>query len=94
MKHIGDGLPSPVASLQAFYHGFGGFRCAQVCLAMSVVALFELSSYLHSQHREIMTKRPQFSDLPLPVRWATYYAGIAIAVTAHQQSVHFIYVQF
>lgn len=94
MKHIGDGLPSPVASLQAFFYGFGRRRCAQVGLATSVVALFELSGYFRSQHREIMTKLPQFSGLPLPVRWAAYYAGIAIAVTAHQQSVHFIYVQF
>ncbi len=41
-----------------------------------------------------MNKLPQFSDLPLPVRWATYYAGIAVAATVHQESVHFIYVQF
>jgi alginate O-acetyltransferase complex protein AlgI len=94
MKHIGDGLASPIGSLQAFYYGFSRLRCAQVCVATSVVALFEVGSYLRSQHRHIMAKLPQFSDLPLPVRWATYYAGIVIAATVHRQSVHFIYVQF
>ncbi len=94
MKHIGDGLASPIRSLQGFYYGFSRLRCAQVCLATGVVGLFELGSYLRSQHRDIMTKLPQFSDLPLPVRWAAYYAGIALAATVHQQSVHFIYAQF
>jgi alginate O-acetyltransferase complex protein AlgI len=94
IKHIGDGLVSPIASLQTFYYGFGRLRCAQVCLATTVMALFELGSYLRSQHGELMATLPQFSDLPLPVRWATYYAGIGIAATVHQQSVHFIYTQF
>ncbi len=94
IKHIADGLASPIASLQAFYYGFSRLRCVQVFLATSVVAAFELGGYFRSQHRNSMTKLPQFSDLPLPVRWATYYAGIAIAATVHRQSVHFIYVQF
>lgn len=94
MKHIGDGLSSPLASVRAFYYGFGRLRSAQISLATSLVALFELGGYLRSQHWKAMNKLPQFSDLPLPVRWATYYAGIAVAATVHQESVHFIYVQF
>jgi hypothetical protein len=94
MRHIGNGLTSPIASLRGFYYGFSRLRCAQVCVAMTVVSLFELGGYLRSQHSKTMTRLPQFSDWPLPMRWATYYAGIAIAATVHQQGVHFIYVQF
>jgi hypothetical protein len=94
VKHIADGLPTPLASIRALYYGFGRRRCAEISLATSVLALFELGSYLRTQHGKTMINLPRFSDLPFPVRWTTYYAGIAIAATVHQESVHFIYVHF
>jgi hypothetical protein len=94
MKHVADGLPTPLASIRALYYGFGRLRCAEISLATSVLGLFELASYLRTQHENTMINFPRFSDLPFPVRWATYYAGIAIAAAVHQESFHFIYVQF
>jgi alginate O-acetyltransferase complex protein AlgI len=94
MSHIWEGLGSPITSLLTFYYGFSRLRCAQVCLATTAAIAFELGLYLRSRNWKIMTMLPEFSRLPLPMRWAVYYAGLAIAVTFHQQSVHFIYVQF
>jgi hypothetical protein len=94
MKHIADGLPSPLASIRALYYGFGRLRSAEIFLATSVVGLFELGGYLRTQHEKTMINLPRFSDWPFPVRWAIYYAGIAIAAAVHQESFHFIYVHF
>jgi alginate O-acetyltransferase complex protein AlgI len=91
IRHLGSGLRSPLASLQTFFYAMGRFRCGLVLLAVLAMALWE---YLQTTNWAIAERWPRFSDLPWPIRWATYYAGIAIAATLHQQSVHFIYVQF
>lgn len=91
MKHLGEGTLSPVANLQTFAYGVGVLRCSIVFIAMFGLEFWE---YFASTSWPKALRFPQFSDWPWPLRWATYYAGIAMAATLHQQSVHFIYVQF
>ena len=66
MKHIADGLPSPLASIRAFYYGFGRLRCVQISLATSVLALFELGSYLRTQQGKTMINLPRFPICHFP----------------------------
>jgi alginate O-acetyltransferase complex protein AlgI len=94
LKHVGDGLASPLASIRALYYGFGRLRFAEVFFATSVMLLFELGRYMRGQQQKMVMTFPRFSDLPLPLRWAAYYAGIATAAAVHQETFHFIYVHF
>jgi alginate O-acetyltransferase complex protein AlgI len=91
LHHLWDGILSPVASLQLFAFGIGRLRCGMVLIAALGLEFWE---YFSSAHWQGTLRVPKFSDLPWPLRWASYYAGLAIAATLHQQSVHFIYVQF
>jgi alginate O-acetyltransferase complex protein AlgI len=91
LQHLWDGILSPVASLQLFAFGIGRLRCGMVLITAFGLEFWE---YFSSAHWQGTLRVPQFSDLPWPLRWASYYSGLAIAATLHQQSVHFIYVQF
>jgi alginate O-acetyltransferase complex protein AlgI len=91
LRHIADGLKAPLSSLQTFYYGFSRLRCGLVGLA---TIWLELGGYMRSRNSKFMALFPRFSALPAAVRWAVYYVAIATAATLHQQSVHFIYVQF
>ena len=91
LKHLKDGLGSPLAALQTLYFGIGRLRCGLVLIAMLGL---EFWGYFRNANWAATVRWPQFSDLPWPLRWAIYYSGLAIAATFHQQSVHFIYAQF
>jgi alginate O-acetyltransferase complex protein AlgI len=91
MKHLGEGVLSPLASIQLFAYGVGRLRCGMVFMAALGL---EFWGYFSSANWQGKLRLPQFSKLPWPLRWASYYSGLAVAATLHQQSVHFIYVQF
>jgi hypothetical protein len=94
MQHLLDGFRAPIASIDKLYYGFSRLRFDLVCLATFGALGIELWSYLRQKGGRLTQRVPGFSALPMPLRWAIYYVSIAIVVTLHQQSVHFIYVQF
>jgi alginate O-acetyltransferase complex protein AlgI len=91
MQNLWGGLRSPVDSVQKLFYGFSRLRFGLIGLA---VVAFEINEYLQATQNKGPRRIPEFSSWPLPVRWAIYYAAIALVFTLHQQSVHFIYVQF
>ena len=91
MRNLRGGLHSPVDSVQRLFYGFSRLRFGLIGLA---VVAFEIYEYLESTRDKGRRWIPEFSAWPVPARWLTYYAAIALVVTLHEQSIHFIYVQF
>ncbi|HZU09374.1 MAG TPA: MBOAT family O-acyltransferase, partial [Pseudacidobacterium sp.] len=94
LRHLWDGLESPVASVTRVYYGFGRMHFGLTGIAVTAALVLELCSYLRAQQSRVVAFLPSFSSLPLAMRWAVYYAALATVITLHQQSTHFIYVQF
>lgn len=91
IRHLWDGLRTPVASLQELYYGYGRLRFGLTGLATATLLLWE---YLQVSELKLAALIPRFSSLPVAVRWVAYYAALGLVVTLHEHSVHFIYVQY
>jgi D-alanyl-lipoteichoic acid acyltransferase DltB (MBOAT superfamily) len=91
MHHLADGLVSPRASLIELMDGYGRMSFGLTALAAFGLLLWEL---IGSDFVCVPERFRNFAALPTVVRWAVYYAALTLAVTLHQQSVHFIYAQF
>ncbi len=94
MRHLCDGLGAPIASVQKLYYGYSRLLFLLTGLTTAGALGIELLDYLRQRGKRAVLWIPFFSAWPVPLRWLVYYAGIAVAVTLHQQNVHFIYVQF
>jgi hypothetical protein len=94
MRHLWDGLGAPIASAHKLYYEYSRLLFGLTGLATAGALGLELLVYLRQRGERAALSIPSFSTLPVPLRWLIYYAGIAVAVTLHQQNVHFIYVQF
>jgi len=94
MHHLGDGLSTPISSLEKLYYNYSRLLFGLTGLATAGALGIELLDYLRQRGLKAALSIPRFSALPVPLRWLIHYAGIAVAVTLHQQNVHFIYVQF
>jgi alginate O-acetyltransferase complex protein AlgI len=94
LRHLWDGLTSPVASVTRVYYGFGRMHFGLTGIAVAAALVLELCSYLRAKQNRVVAFLPSFSSLPWAMRWAVYYAALATVITLHQQSTHFIYVQF
>lgn len=94
MRHLGDGLSAPIASVCKLYYDYSRLLFGLTGLVTAGALGLELLDYLRKRSERAARSIPSFSALPVLLRWLIYYAGIAVAVTLHQQSVHFIYVQF
>jgi D-alanyl-lipoteichoic acid acyltransferase DltB (MBOAT superfamily) len=94
MRHLWDGLGAPIASAHKLYYEYSRLLFGLTGLATAGALGLELLDYLRQRGERAALSIPSFSTLPVPLRWLIYYAGIAVAVTLHQQNVHFIYVQF
>jgi hypothetical protein len=91
MQYLWEGLRSPLSGLREVFYGAGRLRCGLTGMATIALLLWE---YLRNVKWKPAASIVRFSLLPLPVRWAAYYAAILIVFNLHLQSTHFIYVQF
>jgi len=94
MQHIWLGLAAPVTALKELYYNYSRLLIGLTCLSTGAALGIELLDYRRQAGGRIASSIPSFAGLPAALRWAVYYAGVAIVVTLHQQHVHFIYVQF
>jgi hypothetical protein len=91
MRHLFDGLRSPITSILTLWYGYGRMGCGLAGLATGTLFIWEFIQYSPFKWT---ARVPSFSALPVAIRWTVYYALTALAVILHQQSTHFIYVQF
>jgi D-alanyl-lipoteichoic acid acyltransferase DltB (MBOAT superfamily) len=94
MRHLGDGLFSPIASMLQLRYNYGGKMLFLSAIATAAALGIEMLHYLRPKSTNGNSAKFRFESWPGPLRWIVYYAGTAIVVTLHQQHVHFIYVQF
>jgi alginate O-acetyltransferase complex protein AlgI len=91
LTHFASGLTHPVDNILKLWYGFGRVRFACAAFGLLIFAIIECGGYLAANTKWAI---PNFTLWPAPLRWAGYYALIAIALLLRQQSTQFIYVQF
>jgi alginate O-acetyltransferase complex protein AlgI len=88
MRHLWDGLSSPVSSLLSVYYDLGRERFVLVMFGTFALLLWE---YLSTRKWQPI---PRLAPFVAPLRWIAYYAALIAVVSLHLQNTHFIYVQF
>ncbi len=92
IQRVIEGASAPIASLIILRHGYD--RSMSTLLALSAFVVWECILYMRERKWRLALALPRFTELPLVLRWATYYASLGIAVALQQTSTPFIYVQF
>ena len=94
VTHLLDGVSEPREALRTLYWGYGRSRTLMGFATLVAFAGTEWTLYLRKDESGLLSHVPAFAELPRAVRWASYYAGLALACVFHQQVTHFIYAQF